>query len=114
MVLEMVYSGCEEWVQLIKIITLGESHQLHVFFGRDEGPVSQALVSCLSSQNLVHQNPGFFICLHICLRWPCLTFELLILIFSVFYFSVSREACHGYSPPPVITLEVSKTSLHLR
>lgn len=45
MVLEMVYSGCEEWVQLIKIITLGESHQLHVFFGRDEGPVSQALVS---------------------------------------------------------------------
>ena len=31
--------------QLIKIITLGESHQLHVFFGRDEGPVSQALVS---------------------------------------------------------------------
>lgn len=48
MVLEMVYSGCEEWVQLIKII-LGESHQLDVFFGRDEGPVSQRSPKPLSS-----------------------------------------------------------------
>ena len=31
MVLELVYSGCEEWVQLMKIIFLEESHQLDVF-----------------------------------------------------------------------------------
>lgn len=91
MVLEMVYSGCEEWVQLIKIIILGESHQLDVFFGRDKGPVSQRSPKPLSSQNLVHQNPGFFICLHICLRWPCLTFENLLYLFSVFIFCIQRS-----------------------
>lgn len=88
MVLEMVYSGCEEWDQLIKIIILGESHQLDVFFGRDEGPVSQRSLKLLSSQNLVHQNPGLFICLHICLRWPCLTFENFLYLFSVFTFCI--------------------------
>lgn len=81
---------------------------------RDEAPVSQRSPKPLFSQALVHQNPGFFTCWHIWLRGgPAPPLRTAYTYFLLF-FSVSGEAFHEYSLPPVITLEVSKTSLHLR
>lgn len=98
--------------QTRKIIFLQESHQL------DEFLVEMKELSQRSPTPLFSQPPGppksWLFHQLVCLgqRWIFSTFGNFSHLLSGFL-SASGEACHEYSLPPIISLEVSKTSQHL-
>ena len=109
--LEMMYSGCEEWDKVIKIIFLQESHHLDDFLVETKGYEWKVPPNLSSLKPWSTESWLLHLLAYLGQRWIFIFDSFLYLLSG--FLTASGETCHEYSLPPVTTLEVSKTSPHL-
>lgn len=101
--LEMMFSGCEEWDKVIKMIFLQESHLLDDFLVEMKGYETKVPPNLSSPKPRSIKSCPFHLLAYLGQRWIFFIFDSFLYLLSGFL-AASGETCHEYSLPPVITL----------